>query len=77
MGKNQHVTKHPRGGWQVIGAGNDKATKVTETQKKAIDVAKNIAKNQKSEVVIHGLNGRIRDKDSYGKDNVPPKDNKH
>jgi hypothetical protein len=32
MGKNQHVTKHPDG-WQVKGAGNEKATKVTETQK--------------------------------------------
>ena len=37
MGKNQHVTKHPDGGWQVKGAGNEKATKVTETQKQAID----------------------------------------
>ena len=22
MGKNQHVTPHPQGGWQVKGAGN-------------------------------------------------------
>ena len=26
MGKNQHVTPHPDGGWQVKGAGNSKAT---------------------------------------------------
>ncbi|MBZ5859089.1 DUF2188 domain-containing protein [Flavihumibacter profundi] len=77
MGKNQHVTKHPGGGWQVKGAGNEKATKVTETQKKAINVATNIAKHQKSEVIIHGKNGRIRDKDSYGNDPVPPKDKKY
>lgn len=77
MGKNQHVTKHPGGGWQVKGAGNDKATKVTETQKQAIDAAKGIAKHQQSEVVIHGTNGRIRDKDSYGNDPVPPKDTKN
>lgn len=75
MGKNQHVTKHPEG-WQVKGAGNEKATKVTETQKQAIEVAKEIAKNQKSEVVIHGTDGKIRDKDSYGNDPVPPKDKK-
>lgn len=77
MGKNQHVTKHQGGGWQVKGAGNDKATKVTETQKKAIDAAKGIAKNQKSEVVIHGTDGKIRDKDSYGNDPVPPIDKKY
>lgn len=77
MGKNQHVTKHPGGGWQVKGAGNEKATKVTDTQKQAIDAAIPIAKNQKSEVVIHGTNGRIRDKDSYGNDPMPPRDRKH
>lgn len=75
MGKNQHVT--PKGvKWQVKGAGNKKATKLFNTQKEAIDYAKNIAKNQKSEVVIHRPNGRIRDKDSYGNDPNPPKDTK-
>ncbi len=76
MGKNQHVTPHPEG-WQVKGAGNDKATKVTPTQKEAIDAAKEIAKHQQSEVVIHGTDGRIRDKDSYGNDPVFIKDTKH
>lgn len=77
MGKNQHVTKHPEGGWQVKGAGNEKATKITTTQKQAIDEAIKIAKNQQSEVVIHGTDGKIRDKDSYGNDPVPPKDKKN
>jgi hypothetical protein len=76
MNKNQHVVKHPEG-WAVKGAGNEKATKVTPTQKEAIDVAKGIAKNQHSEVVIHGENGKIRDKDSYGNDPSFIKDKKH
>lgn len=76
MGKNQHVTKHPDG-WQVMGAGNQKATKVTRTQQEAIEVAKEIAKNQQSELVIHGTDGRIRDKDSFGPDPNPPIDTKH
>lgn len=66
-GKNQHVVKHPNG-WAVKGAGNSKATKVTNTQKEAADVARRIAKNQKSELLIHGKNGRIREKDSHGND---------
>ncbi len=74
---NQHVTPHPNGGWQVKGAGNEKATAKTSTQKEAIEIAKCIAENQKSEVVIHGRNGQIRDKDSYGNDPNPPKDTKH
>ena len=44
MGKNQHVTKHHDGGWQVIGEGNVKATARTNTQREAIDIARGIAK---------------------------------
>ena len=73
MGKNQHVTRHTAGGWQVKGAGNSCATVRTSTQKEAIAVARSIAINQKSEVVIHGINGQIRAKDSYGNDPCPPK----
>lgn len=73
MSKSQHVTPHPNGGWQVKGAGNKKATVITKTQKEAIQIAKNIAKNNKSELVIHGTNGKIREKDSYGNDPYPPK----
>jgi hypothetical protein pcarcW_19674 len=72
MAKNQHVTPH-NGQWQVKGAGNQKATKVFDTQYAAIDYAREIARNQKSELVIHGENGRIRQKDSFGNDPYPPR----
>ena len=73
MDKNQHVTPHPNGGWQVKGAGNTRATARTTTQKDAIDIAREIARNQGSELVIHRPDGRIRDKDSHGKDSFPPR----
>lgn len=73
MGTNQHVTPHKNGGWQVIGAGNSRATVRTDTQAKAISIAREIAKNQGSELVIHRTNGQIRAKDSYGNDPFPPK----
>lgn len=72
MGKNQHVLPHPDG-WQVKGGGNRRATAVTSTQAKAIAIAKNIAKNNSSELVVHGKNGQIRQKNSYGNDPYPPK----
>lgn len=75
MKKNQHVVKKGDK-WAVIGAGNKRVTKITNTQAQAIETAKEIAKNQKSEVVIHRKNGQIRDKDSYGNDPNPPKDKK-
>lgn len=71
-GKNQHVVPH-RDGWAVKGAGNQKATSLHNTQRQAIDVATQIARNQKSELIIHRPDGRIRDKDSYGHDSCPPK----
>lgn len=73
MGKNQHVTKRPDGKWQVLGAGNSRATIIADTQEKACLRAREIAINQKSEVIIHGTDGRIRAKDSYGNDPFPPR----
>lgn len=71
-GKNQHVVPH-KNGWAVKGEGNTKATVVNHTQKEANKVASVIAKNQKSEVFIHGENGRIRERNSYGNDPFPPR----
>lgn len=72
MGKNQHIVKHSDG-WAVKGEGNKKATAVTRTQEQAIERGREIAKNQEAELLIHGRNGQIRNKDSYGNDSYPPK----
>jgi len=74
--KNQWVTTHPKG-WAIKGEGNKRATKVTKTQKEAIDIAKKIAENQKSELYIQNRESKIRSKDSYGNDPCPPKDKEH
>ncbi len=72
MGKNQHILPHPDG-WQVNGEGNKKATIVTSTQAEAIAAGREIAINKGSELLIHGTNGQIRQKNSYGNDTYPPK----
>lgn len=70
--KNQHVV--PRNDqWAVQGAGNNKATKIVDTQAEAIKIAREIARNQQSELIVHRPNGQIRQKDSYGNDSFPPK----
>lgn len=71
-GRNQHVVPHA-GGWAVKGAGSERATKVFETQREAIGIARGIAQNQGTEMLIHGENGRIRERNSYGNDPYPPK----
>lgn len=65
--KGQHVVPN-RNGWAVRKAGAAKASKVFRTQKEAIAAATKIAKTQKTEVYIHGQNGRIRERNSYGND---------
>ena len=72
MGKNQHVVK-ASSGWVVKGANNSRATKKFETQIEAISKGREIAINQKSELLIHGRNGQIRERNSYGNDPYPPK----
>lgn len=73
MGKNQHVVPHANGGWQVKGEGNMRATACTSTQKEAINIAREISRNQGSELIIHRTDGRIREKDSHGRDPYPPR----
>lgn len=70
--KNQHILPHSQG-WAVKSAGASRATVVVSTQKQAIDIGRAISKNNKSELIIHRPDGRIRDKDSHGKDPYPPK----
>ena len=55
------------------GAGNSRATVRTDTQYDVIAIDREIARNQHSELVIQGTDGRIRAKDSYGNDPFPPK----
>lgn len=70
--KNQHVVPRPDG-WAVKGAGNQRATSVHSTQREAIEAARSTAINQGSEMLIHGQNGQIRERNTYGKDPFPPK----
>lgn len=60
----QHVVPHERG-WAIRGEGNERYTEIFDTQAQAIREAKVIAKNYRSGVVIHGEDGRIRDRVSY------------
>jgi hypothetical protein len=46
---------------------------VHQTQAEAISQARGIAQNQQSELLIHGRNGQIRERDSFGNDPYPPK----
>ncbi len=70
--RNQHIVPHDDG-WAVRGAGSQRATSLHRTQQEAIDTAREIARNQGTELFVHGRDGRIRERDSHGNDPFPPK----
>ncbi|MDP2884817.1 MAG: DUF2188 domain-containing protein [Ignavibacteria bacterium] len=76
MGKNVHVVTHGKR-WAVKEEGKKAPLSTHKSQELAREKAVPVAKKNESEVVIHGRDGRIRDKDSYGNDPNPPKDRKH
>ncbi len=72
MRKTHHVVPHPEG-WAVRRGGSERASVVTDTKREAMDIGREISRNQGTEFVIHGLNGRIQQSDSHGNDPFPPK----
>lgn len=73
-GKNQWVVPVNGGKqWGVRGQGNDRITSIHNTQHEAIERARNIAINQRSELIIQRRDGQIRERNSYGDDPFPPK----
>ena len=67
---DQHVVPH-EGGWAVRGEGNTRVTSVHDTQQEAIDAGREIARNQGGELLIHGRDGRIWERDSSGLSDDP------
>lgn len=72
--KKQVIHVVPRGDkWAVERGGASRASKIVETQREAIVVGKNLAEKGGTELLIHGVDGRIREKNSYGNDPHPPR----
>jgi hypothetical protein len=52
----------------VRGEGEAQPTSVHDSQEAAIAEAREIARREKSELLIHGRDGQIRSRDSHGHD---------
>ncbi|MGN5478922.1 DUF2188 domain-containing protein [Cupriavidus basilensis] len=55
-------------GWAVEEASNPAGRKLFATQEDAIAVATEMARQSKSELFIHGRDGQIRSRSSFGHD---------
>lgn len=63
--KNDH-------GWAIQGQGNSRVSAYAPTQKQAYDRAREIVSNRGGgDISLHGLDGRIRDKNTIPKGNDP------
>lgn len=68
MAKSHHVVPNKSGGWDVKVSGGERAIKHTETKQPAVNIAREISRNQKTELFIHNKDGRIGQRDSHGHD---------
>jgi hypothetical protein len=67
MGRNQHVVSLGEG-WAVRAEGASQPLAVFKTQSEAWEKAKSIARKERSEALLHGRNGLIRTRNTYGQD---------
>ena len=72
---NVHIVQRDKG-WGTLREGGQRATEVFDTQEQAIRAGRQMARQGQGELLIHGEDGRIRARDSYGNDPSPPKDKK-
>ena len=71
---NVHVSKD-EGRWKVTQRGSKLSSHKKQTN--AIQAGRREARRDAVDLVIHGRDGRIRSKDSYGRDPFPPRDREH
>jgi len=70
-----HTTTHGKSSWKNTQDG--KVISTHHTKAAAVDKGKTEAKKDKVEHVVHGKDGKIQSKDSYGNDPMPPRDREH
>ncbi|MEZ5814854.1 MAG: DUF2188 domain-containing protein [Alphaproteobacteria bacterium] len=70
--KNYWTTKHGDG-WAVKREGNERATSTHDTQEGAWNETRRRARGSGGEAFLQGKDGKIRARNTYGKDPYPPK----
>jgi hypothetical protein len=66
------VPNKEKGGWDVKKGGHKTPLSHHNNKSTAIDKARETSKEEKSELYIHGKDGKIQRKDSHGGDPYPP-----
>ena len=64
--KGKHVVPRQRGGWAVKTEGTSRASRIFETKSDAVKYARDSAKKMHGELYVHGKDGTIKERRSYG-----------
>jgi len=72
MSQNYWTTKRSDG-WAVKKEGANKASSIHDTQAAAWNEARRLARGAGGEALLKGSDGKIRARNTYGKDHYPPK----
>ncbi len=76
MARNIHTVPY-KGKWAVKEENSSSPRKTFDTKEQAVEYGRELAKKKGVEHIIHGRDGRIQGRESYGKDPYPPKDKEH
>ena len=76
MPRKEHRVVPSDDGWNVKKGGGERAIKRFDRKQDAVDYARQISRNQESELIIHRKDGIIQNSDSHGNDPCPPPDKK-
>ncbi len=74
--KTHHVVPNSEGGWDIKRGGANQASGHFSHKTNAIERAREISRNKKTELIIHNRDGKISGTDSHGGDPCPPRDKK-
>lgn len=74
MTNQTHVVPSEPGGWNIRQDDAKRASAHFDTKEEAVQRAREISRNEETELVIHNRDGAIgTKKDSHGKDRNPPR----
>jgi hypothetical protein len=71
--KNLHVVRHAEG-WVIRSEGSTRASSLHDTQQEAIEAGRVLAKKSLITLVIHGRDGRVKARNSFSRDPIPPRE---
>jgi hypothetical protein len=71
--KNIHVPRTPDSKWRLVREGATRSSGIFDTQEEAIQQGIDYAKIDRVELFIHRVDGKIRERNTYGHDPYPPK----